>query len=412
MKHRVVITGIGLVTPLGNDTSSTWGHLLDARSGVGRITRFETSGLPVSIAGEVKGFDPLRFLSKKEARQIDLFLQYALASATMAVDDARLAAADLSAAAVLIGSARGGLPSTEEAARVLMTKGADRISPHFVLTSNINLASTLVAQRFCIKGPAFGYAAACATGAVAIGEAFRRIRSGDAEIALAGAADAALCPLAVAGYAAARVLSRRNDDPERASRPFDQGRDGFVMAEGAGILVMERLDHAVARGAHIYAEISGYGISCDAWSMVHPHPQGEGAVAAMEAALRDSDTEKEEVGYINAHGTGTILNDRIESLAIRRLFGPAADRLAVSSSKSMLGHMLGAAGAVEASITALSLQQGIIPPTINIDTPDPECNLDYVPGRARKMQARTALSNSFGFGGTNVSLLFKRYNKR
>ncbi|MDH4100702.1 MAG: beta-ketoacyl-ACP synthase II [Nitrospirota bacterium] len=409
MKHRVAITGLGLLTPLGNDTTSTWNGLVEGRSGIGAITRFGTSDIPVHIAGEIKAFDPLQFIAKKEARQLDLFLQYALASASMAVEDAGIVAADLGNAAVLIGSARGGLPSTEESVRNLIAKGANRVSPHFVLASNINLASTLVARRYGIRGPAFGYAAACATGAVAIGEAFQKIRNGEREIVIAGASDAALCPVALAGYASARVLSRRNHEPARASRPFDRDRDGFVMSEGAGILILERMDRAMERGARIYAEISGYGSSCDAWSMVHPHPEGDGAVAAMEGALQDACSATHEVGYINAHGTGTMLNDRIESHAIRKVFGPLAEKLAVSSSKSMLGHMLGAAGAVEVAVTILALYHGIIPPTINLDTPDPQCTLDYVPRNARRAKVGAALSNSFGFGGTNVSLLFKRY---
>lgn len=410
MKHRVVITGTGVISPLGNTTAATWESLVSGRSGVGRVTRFDASGSPVRITGEVKQFDPLDFMGKKEARQLDLFLQYALAAAVMAVDDAGLKGGDLSRSASLIGSARGGFPATEEAARRLITKGAGRVSPHFVLTSNINLASTLVAQRFGIKGQAFGYAAACATGAIAIGEAFRKIAYGEIEVALAGASDAAICPLALAGYAAARVLSIRNDEPEKASRPFDTDRDGFVMAEGAGVIVLERLERAVSRGARIYAEVSGYGLSCDAYSMAHPHPDGEGAAVAMQAALADAGISPDApnvIDYINAHGTGTVLNDRIETAAIRKVFGPHADRLAVSASKSMLGHMLGAAGAVEVAVTALALQHGIIPPTINLEKPGPGCDLDYVPNTGRRLQIKAALSNSFGFGGTNACLVLR-----
>lgn len=410
MKNRVVITGLGMVTPLGNDVPTVWDALRQGRSGIGKITKFDASALPTRIAGEVKRFDPLQFMSAKEAHQTDPFIQYALAAALMAVEDARFSIMSRSAVrtGVLVGSGRGGVTTNEKNMAAFLAKGHRAVSPHYTPMTLVNMASGSIAMKIGAKGPCLDVSTACATGTHAIGEAMKIIQRGDAEVMIAGGTEAALTPLVFAGFCQAKALSRRNDAPEKASRPFDRDRDGFVLAEGAGILVLEELKHAEQRGATIYAELAGYGLTSDAFHYTRSDPDGDGAGRAMALALTDAGMAPEEIIYLNAHGTSTVSNDAIETLAIRRAFGTHAKDLAVSSTKSMLGHMLGAAGAVEAAVTALAVRDGIIPPTINLDMPGPGCDLDYVPQHARECTVSAALSNSLGFGGTNAALVFRR----
>ena len=414
MKIRVVITGIGMLTPLGNGTRETWSALVKGLSGISAITKFDASAFPCRIAGELKGFDAARFMSPKEVRRTDPFIQYALAAALMAIEDARLAFTPNSQlrTGVLIGSGRGGVTTSEKNMAALLARGPAAVSPFYTPMSLVNMASGYVSMKLGAKGPCLDVSTACATGAHALGEAMKIIQRGDADVMIAGGAEAAITPLMIAGFSQAKALSRRNDEPERASRPFDRDRDGFVLAEGAGVLILETLEHAKQRGARIHAELAGYGLSSDAYHYTQPDPAGDGSARAMMLALDDAGTKPDEIDYVNAHGTSTIPNDRIETAAIRNAFGTHAMKLAVSSSKSMLGHMLGAAGAVEAAITALALSEGIIPPTINLDNPDPACNLDYVPNQSRTLNIRTALSNSLGFGGINAALVFKKYASR
>jgi 3-oxoacyl-[acyl-carrier-protein] synthase II len=409
--RRVVVTGLGALTPIGNTADEFWSALLQGRSGVGPITKFDATDYPTRIAGEVKNFDPLTFVDKKEARRLDPFLQYAVASAVMAVQDAALDTekVDGSRFGVLIGSGIGGITTLLDTHKILLDKGPDRVSPFFIPMMIINMASGLVSMRFGAKGPNSAVVTACATGNHAIGDSFKIIQRGDADVMIAGGSEAIVIPLTIAGFCSMKAMSTRNDDPTRAMRPFDANRDGFVCGEGAGLVVLESLDHARARDARIYAEIVGYGLTSDAYHLTAPDPEGDGAARAMAGALRDGGLDASAVGYINAHGTSTPYNDKFETLAIKRVFGDHAHRLAVSSTKSMTGHMLGAAGGVEAIATALALHHGFLPPTINYESPDPDCDLDYVPNQARKQDVEVALSNAFGFGGTNATLAFRTY---
>ncbi len=408
--RRVVVTGLGAVTPLGNNVEDSWQNLVKGESGVGPITKFDASGLSSRIAAEVKNFDGTLYFEKKELRRTDLFIQYAVASAVQAVEDSGLDldSLDKDRVGVLIGSGIGGLKTIEDNTRALIEKGPKRISPFFIPMAIINMASSMVSIRFGFRGPNSSVVTACATGANAIGDAFKIIQRGDADVMLAGGSEAPICQLGVAGFSVMRALSTRNDEPQKASRPFDKERDGFVIGEGAGVVVLEDYEFAKKRGARIYAEVVGYGMSGDAYHITMPDENGEGAVLCMKAALSDGKLSPEDVDYINAHGTSTPLNDKIETLAIKTLFGDHAKRLAVSSNKSMIGHLLGAAGAVEAIFTILSIYHGIIPPTINYEFPDPECDLDYVPNEARQKNIKVAISNSFGFGGVNACLAFRK----
>jgi len=409
--RRVVVTGLGALSPVGNTADEFWSSLLQGRSGVGPITKFDTDGYPTRIAGEVRNFDPLNFVDKKDARRLDPYLQYAVASSVLAVQDAMLdtGKVDGSRFGVLIGSGIGGISTLLESHRNLLEKGPDRVSPFFIPMIIANMASGLVSIRFGAKGPNSSVVTACATGNHAIGDSFKIIQRGDADVMIAGGSEAIIIPLTIAGFCSMKAMSTRNDEPTKAMRPFDATRDGFVCGEGAGIVILEALEHALARDARIYAEIVGYGMTGDAHHMTAPDPEGDGAMRAMTLALRDAGLDVSAVGYINAHGTSTPYNDKFETLAIKRVFGEHARRLAVSSTKSMTGHLLGAAGGVEAIATVLALHHGVLPPTINYETPDPECDLDYVPNQARKQNVEVALSNAFGFGGTNATLAFRTY---
>ena len=409
--RRVVLTGLGALTPIGNTADEFWSALLQGRSGVGPITKFDATDYPTRIAGEIKNFDPLAFVDKKDARRLDPFLQYAMACAVMAVQDAALDTekVDGTRFGVLIGSGIGGISTLLDTHKTLLDKGPDRVSPFFIPMMIINMASGLVSMRFGAKGPNSAVVTACATGNHAVGESFKIIQRDDADVMIAGGSEAIVIPLTIAGFCSMKAMSTRNDDPTKAMRPFDANRDGFVCGEGAGLVILESLDHARARDARIYAEIVGYGQTSDAHHLTAPDPEGDGAARAMAAALRDGGLDVSAIGYINAHGTSTPYNDKFETLAIKRVFGDHARRLAVSSTKSMTGHMLGAAGGVEAIATALALHHGVLPPTINYETLDPECDLDYVPNQARKHDVEAALSNAFGFGGTNATLAFRSY---
>ncbi len=411
--RRVVVTGLGTLSPVGNTADEFWTSLIQGRSGVGMITKFDTTGYPTRIAGEVKNFDPLNFVDKKEARRLDPYLQFAVASAVLAVQDAALdtGKVDGTRFGVLIGSGIGGISTLLESHRNLIEKGPDRVSPFFIPMLIANMASGLVSMRFGAKGPNSAVVTACATGNHAIGDSFKIIQRADADVMIAGGSEAIIIPLTIAGFCSMKAMSTRNDEPTKAMRPFDANRDGFVAGEGAGILVLESLEHALARDARIYAEIIGYGMTGDAHHMTAPDPEGDGAARAMAAALRDAGLDASDVGYINAHGTSTIYNDKFETIAIKRVFGDHARRLAVSSTKSMTGHLLGAAGGIEAIATVLALHHGVLPPTINYETPDPDCDLDYIPNQARKQDVEVALSNAFGFGGTNATLAFRAYLK-
>jgi len=408
---RVVVTGLGLVTPLGNDVTANWQNLLAGRSGISAVSRFDARSLPVRIAGEVRNFDPSAYIEKKDVKKMDTFIHYAVAAAQMAVDDAHLTIDPASAerAGVLVGVGMGGIATIEEYVGHYLQSGLKRVSPFFIPRLIANMAPAHIAMRFGAKGVNYSVASACASGGHAIGEAYRLVRLGVQDAMLAGGAEAAVTPLGIGGFAVMRALSTRNDEPGRASRPFDRQRDGFVVAEGAGMLVLESLEGAKSRGARIYAEVVGYGANSDAYHITTPSPEGEGAVRCMRLALEDAAVSPLDVGYINAHGTSTPYNDVNETQAIKRLFGEHAARIAVSSTKSMTGHALGAAGAIEAAYTILTLHHGIIPPTINYEYPDPECDLDYVPNHARNAPVEVAVSNSFGFGGTNACLVFRRH---
>ena len=407
-----MITGIGLVTPLGVGTQKNWEALLRGANGIGPVTRFDASRFATRFAGEIKGFDPLPFIEKKEVRKMDLFIQYAVVAAQLAVEDSGIAPASLEGeqTGVCIGSGIGGIGSLEETHTVLLEKGPDRVSPFFLIQTIINEAAGQISIKYRAKGPNTATVTACSTGTHAIGDSFRMIARGEADIMFAGGAEAPITPLGLAGFCALKALSERNDEPAKASRPFDARRDGFVMGEGAGIVILEELEHALARGARIYAEVSGYGMTSDAYHVTAPAPDGDGAIRVMLRALADAGARPEDVGYINAHGTSTPFNDKTETMAIKKVFGEHAMKIGVSSTKSMMGHLLGAAGGVEAGITALCLKHQIMTPTINYEFPDPDCDLDYVPNAARPAEIICALSNSFGFGGTNGALLFRRFD--
>jgi len=406
---RVVVTGLGAVAPNGIGIEKFWDNLVHGVSGVAPITRFDASKHDVRIAGEVKEFDPLQWIEKKEVRKMDLFIQYAIAAAQMAYDDAGLAVTDddRDRMGVFVGTGMGGIPALEESHKILLERGPGRVSAFFIPSIITNLGSGQISMRFGLKGPNLCVCTACATGNHALGESFRIIQHGEADVMIAGGSEAVITPLTIAGFAAMRALSTRNDEPTRASRPFDKGRDGFVMGEGSGIMVLESLEHAQRRGATIYAEMVGYGMSADAYHITLPAL--DGAVRSMRLALKDAKAAPADFDYVNAHGTSTPAGDINETNAIKEVFGEQARKLAVSSTKSMTGHLLGAAGGIESVVTVLTIARGMIHPTINYETPDPECDLDCVPNTARKAEVRMALTNSFGFGGTNASLIFKRF---
>ncbi|MEK6529167.1 MAG: beta-ketoacyl-ACP synthase II [Nitrospirota bacterium] len=411
MERRVVITGVGMVTPLGTGTEKTWKGLLEGRSGIRRITQFDAAVFPCQIAGEVSDFEIDRFIEIKEQKKMDRFIHLGVAAATMAMEDSKLKITEDNAerVGVLVGSGIGGLSTIERYHKVILERGPKKISPFFIPMLIINLASGQIAIRFGVKGPNSAVATACASGTHSIGDAFRIIQRGEADAMIAGGTESVITPLGVGGFTAMRALSTRNNEPERASRPFDKDRDGFVMGEGAGMLILEEMEYALNRGARIYAEIIGYGMTGDAYHLTTPSPDGEGAARCMFAALRDSNIRHEEVDYINAHGTSTKYNDELETSAIKKIFGKHAYKLAISSTKSMTGHLLGASGGVEGAICALSIFNKVVPPTINLDNPDPECDLDYVPHKTRSLDMNIAMSNSFGFGGTNACIVFRKY---
>jgi 3-oxoacyl-[acyl-carrier-protein] synthase II len=401
-----------LISPLGVGTRANWDALCEGRSGIATIARFDAAQFSARIAGEVKDFDPLQFIDKKDVKKMDVFIQFAIAASQFAMDEARLTITpDLSPrAGVFIASGIGGFATIEREHKALIEGGPRRISPFFIPAAIINLAAGQVSIRFGAKGPNSATCTACSASAHAIGDSAELIRRGAADVMIAGGSESAITPMGVGGFAAMRALSTRNEEPEKASRPFDRDRDGFVMGEGAGVLILEELEFARRRGASIYAELVGYGMSADAFHITAPSEDGDGAVRVMNAALANAGVEPADVDYINAHGTSTPYNDKLETLAIKKCFGDHAGRVAISSTKSMTGHLLGAAGGLEAGITVLAIKHGVIPPTINLDNPDPECDLDYVPHRKREKPVTCALSNSFGFGGTNAALLFKRYD--
>ena len=412
MNRRVVVTGIGLVSAIGVGTEATWEGLCAGRSGVGPITRFDAAAFAARIAAEVKGFDPLQYVDKKDVKKMDTFIHYAIAASQAATADAGLVIGPENATrvGVFIASGIGGFGTIEREHQALLEGGPRRISPFFIPAAIINLAAGQVSIRLGAKGPNLATSTACAASAHAVGEAFEMIRRGVADAMIVGGSEAAITPMGVGGFAAMRALSTRNEEPARASRPFDRDRDGFVIGEGAGVVLLEELDQARRRGARVYAEVVGYGATADAYHITAPSDDGDGAVRAMAMALQSAGVRTDEVQYINAHGTSTPFNDKLESLAIRTLFGACADTIGVSSTKSMTGHTLGAAGGIEAGITALAVYHQTMPPTINQDTPDPECTLDYVPWKARTAPITYAMSNSFGFGGTNAALLLRRFD--
>jgi len=412
VNRRVVVTGVGLVSPLGVGTEATWEGLCAGRSGASRITKFDPSAFSSQIAHEVKNFDPLQFMDRKDVKKMDVFIHYAIAASQFAVTDAGLVIGPDNAprVGVFIASGIGGFGTIEREHKALLEGGPRKISPFFIPASIINLASGQVSIRLGAKGPNLATCTACSASAHAVGDAYEIVKRGAADAMIVGGSEAAITPLAVGGFAAMRALSTRNDEPERASRPFDKDREGFVMGEGSGVLVVEELEHARRRGAGIYAEIVGYGMTADAFHITAPSDDGDGAIRAMDMAIRSAGATPSQVEYINAHGTSTPFNDKLETLAIKTLFGDHARRLAVSSTKSMTGHLLGASGGLEAAITALAIRRQTMPPTINQDTPDPECDLDYVPWKARTASITYALSNSFGFGGTNAAILMRRFD--
>ena len=413
-QRRVVVTGVGVVSPIGIGKDRCWASLMEGRSGVDRISRFDPSGFDTQIAAEVRDFDPADYMEKKDIRRNDRFVQFAYAATRMALDDARFTITKQNAGqvGVLIGSGIGGAETWEEQHRILLERGPNRVSPFFIPMIIVNMAAGVVSILLGAKGPNSSVVTACATGGNAIGDAARLIQRGEAVAMLAGGSEATITPLSVAGFCSMKAMSTRNDEPQRACRPFDAKRDGFVMGEGAGIVVLEDLDHALRREGHIYGELVGYGMSGDAYHITQPDPEADGATRSMANALRDAGMEPSEIGYINAHGTSTPYNDRTETMAIKRVFGPHARKVAVSSTKSMTGHLLGAAGGVELIACALALEHQVLPPTINYEFPDPECDLDYVPNTARKGPVRAAMSNAFGFGGHNATLIIRRYDGR
>jgi beta-ketoacyl-acyl-carrier-protein synthase II len=410
-ERRVVITGIGVITPLGNELDLFWQNLLAGKSGVTALTRFDTTNFDSKIGGEVKDFNPEEFMPAKETRRTDRFTQYAVAAARKAVTDSGLELdnEDLNRVGVLIGSGIGGMETIENQAGILFKKGPGRVSPFMIPMLIVNMASGYVSILFGVKGPNLAVVSACATATHALGEATRAIVHNDADVMIAGGSEAAITQLGYAGFCAMKAMSTRNDEPARASRPFDAGRDGFVMGEGAGVCILESLEHARKRHARIYCEVVGYGITGDAYHMSAPAPEGEGAARSMAMALRHARLEPDQIDYINAHGTSTPVGDKCETQAIKTVFGAHAKKLVVSSTKSMTGHLLGAAGAVETAVCALAIQHNIVPPTINYETPDPDCDLDYVPNKAREMPVNVCVNNSLGFGGHNATLVVKRH---
>ncbi|HEX9421647.1 MAG TPA: beta-ketoacyl-ACP synthase II [Pyrinomonadaceae bacterium] len=417
MARRVVVTGLGLITPVGNSVEATWSALMSGRNGVDFIKKFDTEKFPVKFAAEVKEFDPLKFIAKKEARKMGAFIHYAIAAASEAMADSGFELTEAGKfpdniaenAGTYISSGIGDFWAIEREHSKLLNEGPDRVSPFFIVSAIVNLAAGQVSIRYGAKGPNSATATACSAGAHAIGDSFKIIQRGDADVMICGGAESAITPMSVAGFASMRALSSRNDDPQHASRPFERDRDGFVIGEGAGILILEELELAKRRGARIYAELLGYGMTADAFHLTMPDETGSGAIRVMQKTIRDAGIQPEEVGYINAHGTSTPYNDKFETVAIRQTFGKHAYKLAVSSTKSMTGHLLGAAGGIEGVFSVLSLYRKVLPPTINYVNPDPDCDLDYVPNEPRHAEVEYALSNSFGFGGTNAALLFKRY---
>lgn len=410
-KRRVVVTGTGLVTPLGSGVKKSWEGLIAGKSGINKITRFEASSFPTQIAGEVSDFNPEDYIDLKEIKKMDRFIHFGIAASIMAMNDSQLEIDKKNAekVGVIVGAGLGGLPTIEHYHKVLLERGPRRITPFFVPMLIVNLAAGQISIKFGAKGPNSSPSTACATGSHAIGDAFKVIQRGDADVMIAGGTESVITPMGIGGFNAMKALSTRNDEPQKASRPFDSERDGFVMGEGAGILILEELSYALKRNARIYAEIVGYGLTGDAYHITSPAPGGEGAARCMTMALGDAGAMPDMVDYINAHGTSTKHGDELETAAIKTVFGEHAYKLAVSSTKSMIGHLLGAAGGVEAVFCVLSIYGNIVPPTINLDHRDPECDLDYIPHIARKLDVNYALSNSFGFGGTNACLLFKKY---
>ncbi len=413
MTDRVVVTGIGLVTPIGSDRKSTWASLLEGQSGIDYISLFDAEGFTSRIAAEVDGFDAAALLGRKEAKRLDRFAQFACVAALEALDDAGIdmATEDADRVGVLIGSGVGGIISITEQHNILNQKGPKRVSPFLIPMMLGDMASGQVSMMTGAKGPNFSTVSACATGADSIGEALEMIRRGRADVVIAGGTEAAICEIGVAGFNSCMALSTRNDDPQAASRPFDSGRDGFVLGEGAGVVILESVEHAEKRGATVLAELAGYGASSDSHHVTQPHPEGEGAARAMKWALGDAGLQPEDVVYINAHGTSTPMNDKFETIAMKRMFGDHAYNLAISSTKSMTGHLLGAAGGIEAAFSVLAVNEGAIPPTINLEDPDPDCDLNYTPNRAVKQEVEVAMSNVFGFGGHNSSLVFKSFQQ-
>jgi 3-oxoacyl-[acyl-carrier-protein] synthase II len=413
LKRRVVVTGIGMITPVGLDTETSWEGLISGKSGIGPITQFDDKTIPTQIAGEIHGFEPEKYIELKEIKKMDRFIHLAIAASQMAMDTAGLKITEENAerVGIMVSAGMGGLPAIEKYHKVYLERGFRKITPFFIPMLIINEAAGILSIRYGAKGPNICVVTACATGTHSIGEAFRTIERGDADAMIAGGTESCICPLGVGGFNAMKALSTRNNEPQRASRPFDTDRDGFIMGEGSGVVVLEDMESAVARGARIYAELIGYGASGDAYHITAPAPNGEGAARCMKLAIKDAGIAPSEMGYINAHGTSTKFGDEIESIAIKAVFGDYAYKLPVSSTKSMTGHLLGAAGGVEAVISVLALDRGVLPPTINLDNPDPECDLDYIPNKARHMQVDVAMSNSFGFGGTNACLIFKSFRK-
>ncbi|MCL6610889.1 MAG: beta-ketoacyl-ACP synthase II [Peptococcaceae bacterium] len=411
MGSRVVVTGMSVVSPLGIGLETFWSNLVAGKSGVGPITRFQTDGYSTRIGAEVKNFVPEDYIDKKEARRMDRFTQFAVAAAKMALEDAGLdiGSADRDRVGVVLGSGIGGIETLEEQHKVLLAKGPGRVSPFFIPMMIANMGPAQIAITYGLRGCNLITTSACASSNNAIGDSYRLLQRGQLDVVITGGAEAPITPMAMAGFCSMKAMSTRNEDPEGASRPFDAGRDGFVIGEGAGFLILETLEHALNRGARIYGEVAGYGSNCDAYHITAPDPEGRGAAMSMKLALDDAGLAPEEVDYINAHGTSTPLGDRLETLAVKNVFGPHAYKIAVGSTKSMTGHLLGAAGGLEAVVCLLAIQRGVIPPTINLQTPDPECDLDYVPNRAREADVNVALSNSFGFGGHNVTLIFKKF---
>ena len=405
------MTGVGLVIPIGIGVAESWKNACEGKSGIGPLTRFDGKDFETRIAGEVKGFAPEKYIEKKEIKKMDLFIQYALAAAKEAMEDAqlKLTPENSEQVGVIVGTGLGGLPTLEETHKVLLEKGPSRITPFFIPKLIANLASGQIAIQYGAKGPNTCLVTACATGAHCIGDAFRAIQYGDAEAIIAGGTEANITPLTIGGFNAMKALSTRNEEPEKASRPFEKNRSGFVVSEGAGILILEELEFARKRGAKIYGEVVGYGYTGDAYHITAPPPDGDGAIRCMRMALRDARIRPEDIDTINAHGTSTVLNDATETVAIKAVFGDYAKKIPISATKSMTGHLLGAAGSSEAIFTLLSIRDGILPPTINYEEPDPECDLDYVPNVARKSAIRIAMSNAFGFGGTNATLIFQKF---